>query len=100
MPDIVDRKGKPTLITDAVMLAVHLRALPPGVTSDLSDVRKAFAAEYGADMTCPVTVQRLLVEFSQSGDVPYWRVVDPDRPFAKRLAGGGDRVREMLAGDV
>lgn len=96
MPEIVDRNGKATLIPDAAMLESALRDLPAGTTSDLGEVRRSLASAQGAEMCCPVTVQRLLVQFSQNGNVPYWRVVDADRPFAKRLMGGGDRVREML----
>ena len=99
MAEIVDRNGKSTLIPDASMLESALRGLPAGKLSDLGDVRKRLAGNAGAQMTCPVTVQKLLVQFSQEDDVPYWRVVDADRPFAKRLKGGGDRVREMLAAE-
>ena len=99
MANIVDRNGKATLIPDADMLATALHNLPPGITSDLATVRKSLAAAHGAEMTCPVTVQRLLVQFSENGDVPYWRAVDADRPFAKRLVGGADRVRERRASE-
>lgn len=81
------------------MLADALRQLPSGELSDLAAVRTSLAEQAGAQMCCPVTVQRLLVEFSQDGNVPYWRVVDAERPFAKRLAGGPERVREMQASE-
>lgn len=98
-PTIVDRNGKSTLIPTEVMLAEVLQTLPMGEVSDLGTVRKTLATTHDAEMCCPVTVQRLLVSFSQQGDVPYWRVVDADRPFAKRLNGGADRVREMQAAE-
>lgn len=99
MAEIQDRKGKSVLIPDAEMLATTLHALPVDVTSDLGELRRSLAKEHGADLCCPVTVQRLLVQFSKDGDAPFWRVVDPDRPFARRLEGGGNRVRQMLAGE-
>lgn len=99
MGEIVDRKGKATLIPDADELANALRVLPAGELSDLGLVRTALAESAGADMCCPVTVQRLLVQFSQRDDVPFWRVVDANRPFAKRMAGGPDRVRALQAAD-
>lgn len=99
MAQIIERNGKPTLIPEADMLADALRALPAGEVSDLGEVRRNLAAANGAQMCCPVTVQKLLVKFSSEGDVPYWRVVDAERPFAKRLAGGPDRVREMQASE-
>lgn len=98
-PQITERNGKSTLIPTAEMLSEAIRALPPGVSSDLGAVRKALASEHGTDQTCPVTTQRLLVQFSQKGDMPYWRVVNADKPFAKRLVGGADRVRTELAAE-
>ena len=99
MVQITNRNGKSVLIPDDAMLADAIRALPQGVRSDLGEVRRALASAHGVDQTCPVTTQRLLVQFSQGGDVPYWRVVDPEKPFAKRLAGGGDRVRQEMAAE-
>lgn len=99
MVQVTSRNGKSVLIPDEAMLGNALRALPHGVRSDLGEVRRALATEHGVDQTCPVTTQRLLVQFSQGGDVPYWRVVDPEKPFAKRLAGGGDRIRQELAAE-
>lgn len=93
---ITHRNGKSILIPTAQQLAQAIQALPAGVHSDPAELRRALAAEAGTDLTCPVTVQRLLIEFSQHGDVPYWRVVDASKPFAKRLSGGPERVRAML----
>lgn len=100
MVQITTRNGKSVLIPDSAMLADAIRALPGGVRSDLGAVRRALASEHGVDQTCPVTTQRLLVQFSQDGDVPYWRVVDPGKPFAKRLQGGAERVRQELAAET
>ena len=100
MGEIVDRKGKSAVIPEAEELAAVLQSLPAGELSDLAQVRKTLAASAGAEMCCPVTVQRQLVAFSESDDVPFWRVVDADRPFAKRMVGGPDRVRELLANDI
>jgi hypothetical protein len=102
LPDIkMRRKGRTQtqsmLIPSAVMLADELRAAPPGHVSDLGAVRRKLAAKYGADACCPVTVQRLLVEMSQNDSAPFWRVIDPDRPFARRLIGGAARIRQKLA---
>jgi alkylated DNA nucleotide flippase Atl1 len=98
-PTVVYRNGKSTLIPDEAMLSAAVRDLPAGRVTELGGVRRSLAEAHGTEMCCPVTVQRLLVEFSRHGDVPYWRVVDADRPFAKRLEGGADRVREMQAAE-
>ena len=98
-PQITTRNGKSILIPTADMLAAELSALPGGVRSDLVAIRRKLATEHGVDQTCPVTTQRLLVEFSKGDDVPFWRAVDPDKPFARRLKGGGDLIRARLAAE-
>ena len=98
------RKGRSgtqsMLIPTERMVADRLRAAPAGRVSDLGMLRKALAAEFGADACCPVTVQRHIVAIAQNGTAPYWRMVDPDRPFAKRLAGGPDAVRQRLRAEA
>jgi hypothetical protein len=97
------RKGRSQtqsmLIPSEGMVAEALRAAPPGRLSDLAALRRALATTHGADACCPVTTQRHLVRISQDGSAPFWRVVDPDRPFARRMAGGPDRIREKLAAE-
>lgn len=87
------------LIPSEAMVARQLRAAPPGRLSDLAALRRRLAAECGADACCPVTVQRHLVHISRTGNAPFWRVVDPDRPFARRLAGGPEHIREKMAAE-
>jgi hypothetical protein len=79
------------------MVADKLRAAPAGKLSDLGGLRKALADEFGADACCPVTVQRHMVAIAEKGSAPYWRMVDPERPFARRMAGGPERIRERLS---
>ncbi|WP_343716632.1 hypothetical protein [Inquilinus sp.] len=97
------RKGRTgtqsMLIPSEGMVAEALRAAPPGRLSDLGELRRGLAQAHGADACCPVTVQRHLVRLSQDGGAPFWRVVDPDRPFARRMAGGPERIRARLAGE-
>lgn len=94
------RKGRSgtqsMLIPTETMVAGKLRAARPGEVSDLGALRRELAADFGADACCPVTVQRHLLSIAQKGNAPYWRMVDPDRPFARRLAGGPDAIRERL----
>lgn len=97
------RKGRSgaqsMLIPSERMVAEKLRAAPPGTVSDLGGLRKALAAEFGADACCPVTVQRHMVSLAAKGDAPVWRMIDPDRPFARRMPGGPERMRERLAAE-
>ena len=98
------RKGRTQtqqmLIPSESMLADELRSAPPGRLSDIGAVRRALALKFEADACCPVTVQRHLVALSQNGAAPVWRVVDPDRAFARRLAGGPERIRDKLAAEL
>lgn len=97
------RKGRTQtqqmLIPSERMLADELRSAPPGQLSDIGEIRRTLASKFGADACCPVTVQQHLVALSQNGEVPVWRVVDPDRAFARRLAGGPEYLRERLAAE-
>lgn len=97
------RKGRSgtqsMLIPSERMVAEKLRAAPPGRVSDLGGLRKALAEEFGADACCPVTVRRHMVSLAEKGDAPVWRMVDPERPFARRMTGGPLRLRERLAAE-
>ncbi len=97
------------LIPTRAMLAAKIAAVPPGTRGDLGAIRRALAAESGADATCPVTTQKLIRSIaeetvaahgkgaSRPDLVPYWRVVDAGRPAAARLAGGVAFVTARLA---
>jgi hypothetical protein len=88
------------LIPSEKMVADKLKAAPAGQVSDLGGLRKALAEEFGADACCPVTVQRHVVAIADKDSAPYWRMVDPDRPFAKRLAGGPEAIRKHLRAET
>ena len=87
------------LIPSEAMVGDKLRAAPPGQISALGDLRGALAEQFGADACCPVTVQRHIVAIAEKGNAPFWRMVDPDRPFARRMAGGPDLIRRELAAE-
>ena len=94
------RSGTQTmLIPSERMVADRLRAAPAGQVSDLGGLRKELAALDGADACCPVTVQRHMVAIAEAGSAPYWRMVDPERPFARRMAGGPELIRLRLAAE-
>ena len=96
------RKGRTgtqsMLIPSERMVAEKLRAAPPAQVSDLGGLRSALAEEFGADACCPVTVQRHMVAIAEKDTAPFWRMADPDRPFAKRL-GGAERIRARLGAE-
>lgn len=104
LPEIKTRRKGRTgtqqmLIPSAQMVAKELNAAPAGQRMDIGELRQRLAAKHGADACCPITVQKLLVTMSWGDTAPFWRVVDPDRPFARRLTGGPDHIRAKLAED-
>jgi hypothetical protein len=94
------------LYPSQALLAAAIADLPRGGGA-LSAVRRSMAVRYGADATCPVTTQRLLRDIAaaavkawESGDhavTPFWRVVDPEMPTARLMAGGAAFVRARRA---
>jgi hypothetical protein len=101
------RNGTQTMLIPSVaMVADQIAAVPRGETGDLAGVRARLAERYGADACCPVTTQRhvrsiaeMAVAAIAAGNVPpdevtpFWRVINPNQPSTKRLAGGPDFVR-------
>jgi hypothetical protein len=97
------------LMPSQQLLEDTLRDLPAGVAADLGALRSRMTALAGAEACCPVTTQRGLLAIAEDqvtryaegaprGDlVPFWRVIDPGRPLARRVAGGADFVRARLA---
>lgn len=86
------------LIPSAEAVMRQIVAVPAGETRSLGEVRQRLAQQHGADATCPVTTQRMIgivaakaVEDHREGReaVPFWRVVDPQKPSSERLPGGG-----------
>jgi hypothetical protein len=89
------------LFPSAALVAAHIEAVPPGRTKSLADLRDDMARQYKADSTCPVTTQRMVkiiaakaVDDHGAGRkaVPFWRVVDPDKPSGARLPGGREYI--------
>ncbi|MGB3338613.1 MAG: hypothetical protein WBA73_15680 [Devosia sp.] len=89
------------LMPSAEAITRQIEAVPKGETRSLADLREQLARKYRAEATCPVTTQRMIkvvaaksVADHQAGRraVPFWRVVDPDKPNGKRLPGGRDFV--------
>jgi len=114
LPFIADRlhsvKGKTVsqrmLYPSQALLAAAIAELPRRGCS-LVELRRTIAARYGAAATCPVTTQRLLRDIAASavnawkagdhGVTPFWRVVDPNTPTARLMAGGADFIRARRA---
>lgn len=89
------------LMPSAAAVAAQMVAVPAGAVRSVAEVRARLAEEHGVEATCPVTTQRMIkivaaksVADHQAGRqaVPFWRVVDPDRPNGASLPGGRDFI--------
>jgi hypothetical protein len=91
------RAGSRLLIANPDELATYIAKIPRGETRNLVRLRNELARRHKADATCPVTTSiflRIVSEIAWSeleagraveDVVPFWRVVEPGSPVAKRL---------------
>lgn len=105
------KKGASLLVATPEIFADYVRKVPFGETRRIERVRNELARKHKADATCPVTTSiflRIVAEAAwdeiQSGkalaDVaPFWRVIDPDSPLAKKLRAGTQWLRDVRAAE-
>ena len=98
------KKGEIMLVPTPGMIDAFIRAIPRGVSMDISSLRKTLAARHGAEVTCPITtglhlrtVAEAASEAYQSGAsldeiTPFWRVLDERTTTAKKLSAGFDLI--------
>lgn len=98
------KKGEIMLVPTPRMIDAFIRAIPRGVSVDVSTLRKTLAAQHGAAVTCPITtgfhlrtVAEAASEAYQTGaslnDItPFWRVLDERTTTAKKLSCGVDLI--------
>lgn len=103
------RAGSRLLIASPEILARYLMAIPVGETRNLVRLRNELARRHRADATCPVTTAIYLRVIAESAweDLcagtprdavpPFWRVIDPGSPIAKRLSFGSDVIEHERA---
>ena len=107
--------GQMMLIPTPALVDAYIRQIPKGKIIDTNVLRKDLAAEYHAEVTCPLTtgiflriVAEVALEKIKKGITienvtPFWRVISPDSPAAKKLSCGPDfivkqRKKEMKTG--
>lgn len=105
------RAGSRLLITSPEILARYLLGIPAGETRTLVRLRNELARRHDADATCPVTTAIYLRAVAESAweDLragvardavpPFWRVIDPGSPIAKRLSSGSDVIEQERAAE-
>ncbi len=92
--------GERLFIAAPALLDARIRAIPPGRTLDPVALRADLAREHGATATCPTSTAIFLrivaeraLERLDSDPTPFWRVIAPDSPLARKLSCGPDFIR-------
>jgi len=99
---------EPMLYPSRAMIETRIRAMPKGASSSLAEMRSEMARAHNAASTCPVTTQQQFHQIAEAAyeawsqgrrdaSVPFWRVVDPDKPSARQLPGGAEFIRARRA---
>jgi hypothetical protein len=104
--------GSRLLISCPLEVDEHLRTqVPAGVTVSVQQLRRDLARRHGADATCPVSTAIFLRTVSEAAwdaleagtpvdqVAPFWRVVEPGSPLAKKLRCGSDWIAEQRAAE-
>ena len=100
--------GSRLLISCPIELEDYLRThVPAGTTKEIQQVRRELAALHKADATCPVSTSIFLRTVAEAAwdeleagkDIrevaPFWRVVDPKSPLAKKLRAGSGWIEQQ-----
>ena len=92
--------GAKLLIPTPRMIEAYVMAIPRGETRTPQQMRERLAADQKADVACPLTsgiFLRIVCEASLDPDTdvdaPFWRVVDPKSPLAKKLPCGPELIQ-------
>jgi hypothetical protein len=104
--------GAKLLISCPVEVAEYLKTkVPPGETREIQQMRHDLAAAHGADAACPVSTAIFLRTVAEaawdemeagvpvSEVAPFWRVIDPKSPLAKKLRAGGAWIEQQRAAE-
>lgn len=104
--------GSKLLISSPAEIQAYLRrAVRRGATLDIRTMRDRLAKKHGADAACPLSTSiflRIVAEHAWEqlmqgvtiDDVaPFWRVVDPASPLAKKLRAGPEWIAKQRAAE-
>ena len=101
------KAGQMMLIPTPGLVDAYIRQIPVGSQVDTLTLRKDLAAEYHAEITCPLTTGifiRIAAEAAyeayQKGIplekiTPFWRVIDETSPTAKKLTFGTALLKQQ-----
>lgn len=100
--------GSTMFIATPQLIDAYVREIGAGKRVNIKTLRKDLALEHKADYTCPVTTGiflRIVAEANyeqlQQGKsvkdiTPFWRVIEPDSPLAKKLSFGQDFLKKQI----
>jgi hypothetical protein len=104
--------GSKLLISCPIEVEDYLRTgVPPGETRSIQQMRRELAARHGADAACPVSTAIFLRTVAEAAwdrleagaptaeVAPFWRVVEPGSPLAKKLRAGSDWIAQQRAAE-
>lgn len=104
--------GSRLLISCPVEVDAYLRTqVPAGDTRSIQQMRRELAALHGADAACPVSTAIFLRTVAESAwddleagaaitaIAPFWRVVDPQSPLARKLRAGSAWIEQQRAAE-
>ena len=101
------KAGQMMLIPTPKIVDAYIRQIPKGVEASSQTIRKDLAAEYHAEVTCPLTTGifiRIAAEAAYeeyekgkplSKVTPFWRVISEKSPTAKKLSFGTKLLKEQ-----
>lgn len=101
------KTGQMMLIPTPKIVDAYIRQIPRGTNVDTETIRKDLAAEYHAEITCPLTTgifirfaaEAAYEEFKKGTPLdkitPFWRVISEKSPVAKKLTFGMKFLKEQ-----
>ena len=101
------QKGQTIGIATPKHMSAYFQKIPRGETRTIEDLRASIAKQLKADAACPMTTgifcriaaEAALEEIAEGAKpaevAPFWRLIDPKSPLAKKLSCGPDFIREM-----
>lgn len=104
--------GSKLFIAHPLMVKAYIEAIPPGETRTIPQMRDDLARENGADSTCALTsgifsrivAEAALDELRAGKDLamitPFWRLIEPNSPAAKKLSCDSDFIAGQRAAEA
>lgn len=103
------KRGQTIVIATPREVSAFFQGVPAGGTRSMEALRASLAKKHQADAACPLTtgifvriaaeaaLERMAAGANPAEVAPFWRVIDPDSPLARKLSCGPAFIREMRA---